>query len=123
MPPDGYRLAETLARAGRPALDRSGVDRQTFPYPVMAGVRSAQGYPIYLIQCNDLTDTCTDDRGHLLGSIEVVAKRLTPVRNADVEPLSCHVICVDNDGHIVGAPTAAMQAYLAAHPTSSSSTP
>lgn len=116
LPPDSPRLAETLAKAGRLSTNGTPIDNTTFPYPVEAGKKSPDGYPIYAIECSDLTKVCTGPTGEALGAIDVVAKQLTPIRNADVlnPQYHCALICTDNRGNLVGAVSPEMLQYLSA---------
>lgn len=112
MPADGPALTETLAKAGKDTGE-GAIDYDSFHYPVQGGVKSAEGYPIYLIECND--DTCVGAQGQDLGSRANVAKDLSPIRNSDVlnPAFHCDYVCTDPKGEVVGAVSATMEAYLA----------
>jgi hypothetical protein len=114
LPPDGPALRATLIKAGRPFPDHRLVDRSTFSYPVMAGKTSADGYPIYLLNCSDLTSACVDGQGRLVGSVGEVAKSITPIRNTDVinPQYHCSLLCTDKDHRLVGGVSADMLSYL-----------
>lgn len=117
MPVDSQALTDTLARAGRPSTEGSKVDSSTFPYPVLAGIKTADGYPVYLLRCAG--NVCIDTAGRDLGSRAEVAVRITPIRNSDVRnpQYHCDWVCTDAQGHVVGAIAPQMRAYLKLPPT------
>ena|ERR1700744_1308688 len=120
LPPDTKTVYEALAKAGRPTEHGEIIDTQTFPYPVVAGKVSTDGYPIYLIKCSDLTKMCTGPNGEVIGAITTVARNITPIRNIDVmNPLyHCAFICSDSKGAIVGSVSPEMVKYLTAQKAS-----
>lgn len=112
LPPDGQPVTDALAKAGRPAPGT--VDDATFPFPVASGRKSPDGYPIYLIECSDLTKTCVGPTGQAIGSLKQVAASITPIRNSDVmnPQYHCALLCTDAVGNVVGGVSPEMLQYL-----------
>lgn len=123
LPVDTQALSDTLARAGRPSTTHDKVDSTTFPYPVLAGIKTADGYPVYLLHCE--LNACFDAADQRIGSLTEVAARLTPIRNIDATnpTYRCNWVCTDAQGHVVGAISPAMRAYLTLPPLPPSSLP
>lgn len=120
IPADQPELAKTLNLAGRNNPDGTTTfDYDTFPFTVVNGQKSVGGYPIYLIECNRQSNTCVGEAGQSIGSIDDVAHRITTIRNHDViaHGYVCDKLCWDPDRHVVGAPSAAMIAWVQQHPT------
>src|SRR5581483_2110574 len=117
LPPNDPRIDDTLAKAAQIATE-SGVaqDSGTFPFPVAAGTRSPDGYPIYLLECNVEANTCFGGEGQAYGTIAKTADQLTPIRNSDAMRYKCiQRVCVDTAGNYVGAISSVMQTYWEAH--------
>lgn len=119
VPFDSAILTDTLAKAGRPNPDTGALDVDTFPFPVEGSAKTPDGYPIYAIECDRATNQCVGPTGHPIGSIEDVAKTITPIRNTDVlnPRFTCFQICYDAMQNLVGAVSPEMQAYLTAQKT------
>jgi hypothetical protein len=120
LPPDSEDVKLALTLAGRYNSDGTQLfDYDTFNYTVMNGDKSRDGYPMYLIECDRETSTCTGEAGQALGSIDDVAAKITVIRNRDViaNGYACDKLCWDPDHHVVGAPSKAMAAWVARHPS------
>lgn len=120
IPEDNMLLAGTLQQAGKnnPKAEK-GVDYDTFAFPVTNGKTNPDGYPIYLISCDD-NGQCISWGNRPVGSIDDVAAVITTIRNKDVISgnYRCDKLCWDKDEHIVGAPSEAMVTWLKTHPQS-----
>lgn len=118
IPDDNMALEGTLAQAGtNNPLAKGGVDYDTFTYPVTNAKTNPDGYPIYLISCDE-QGQCIGWGNKPIGTINDVAASITNIRNKDVvgHGYTCDKLCTDADGHIVGAPSEAMIAWLEEHP-------
>lgn len=79
----------------------------TYPFPVVNGKASREGYPIYAMTCYyDEYAGCYGESGQFLGSVKYVASKLTPVSTQDAmrKDWNCEYICTDNEDNVVGAP-------------------
>lgn len=118
IPADSMATEGTLQQAGKdnPKAEK-GVDYDTFAYPVINARKNPQGYPVYLLSCDD-QGQCISWGNKPVGSINDVAATITQIRNADViaKGYNCDKLCYDADGHIVGAPSPAMVAWVQTHP-------
>ena len=113
LPPDDPKAIWALQNAG--AADPNGgvIDNRTFPFATSSGVKSRDGYPIYLIECNVGSHQCVGETGQPIGSASQVADMITPVRNADALRYRClDWICVDLQGNVVGSIAPAMRPYM-----------
>ena len=114
LPPDDPKALWALQNAGAADPDGGAVNLNTFPFATSSGVKSRDGYPIYLIECNAGSHQCVGETGQPIGSAIQVAKTITPVRNADALRYSCpDWICIDPQGNVVGSVALVMRPYLA----------
>lgn len=119
MPEDSYNLKATLETAGKVHGDEA-IDYDSYAYPVENGNKTADGYPVFLIECDIHKEVCTDTSGQVIGTLRMVAENLTPVRNSDVmrADWACREgLCLDASGAVVGAIQPDMETWLAANPT------
>ncbi len=114
LPPDDPKALWALQNAGAADPDGGAVNLSTFPFATSSGVKSRDGYPIYLIECNVGSHQCVGETGQSIGSATQVADTITPVRNTDALRYSCpDSVCIDPQGNVVGSVAPAMRAYLA----------
>lgn len=113
LPPDDPRVNDVIAKAAQVARETgTAQDIATFSFPVAAGSKSPDGYPIYQMECNVEANTCFGGEGQAYGTIIKMADQLTPIRNSDAMTYTCiQRVCVDQTGNYVGAISSAMQAY------------
>ena len=113
LPPDDPKAVWALQNAGAAAPDGGAIDTITFPFATSSGVKSHDGYPIYLIECNVGSHQCVGETGQPIGSATQIANTITPVRNADALRYHCpDWICIDSQGNVVGSVAPAMRPYL-----------
>jgi hypothetical protein len=113
LPPDDPKALWALQNAGAADQNGGAIDSSTFPFATSSGVKSRDGYPIYLIECNVDSHQCVGETGQPIGSATQVANTITPVRNADALRYSCpDWICVDILGNVVGSVAPAMRSRL-----------
>jgi len=114
LPPDDPKVLWALQNAGSTDPDGGAVNLDTFPFATSSGIKSRDGYPIYLIECNAGSHQCVGETGQPIGDATQVANTITPVRNTDALRYSCaDWICIDPQGNVVGSVVPAMRAYLA----------
>ena len=107
-PTDIYRdnvfMAKLLAKV--PSFGEYDLNTKTFPYAIVNGQVSMDGYPIYAMTCDFLYQLdCYGEDGQYLGSLHHVAAKMTPVSTQDTTRVGwfCNHICIDADENIVGA--------------------
>ena len=117
LPPDDPRVSDVMVKASQVASKTdTAQELDTFPFPVAAGIRSPDGYPIYLLECNVEANTCFGGEGQAYGTLVKTADQLTPIRNSDAMRYTCiQRICVDLASNYVGAISSTMQTYWDAH--------
>lgn len=113
LPPDDPKALWALQNAGAADPNGGAIDGSTFPFATSSGMKSKDGYPIYLIECNVGSHQCVGETGQPIGSATQVADTMTPVRNADALRYHCpDWICTDPQGNVVGSVAPPMRAYL-----------
>jgi hypothetical protein len=113
LPPDDPKSLWALQNAGGEGPNGEAIDSSTFPFATSSGMKSRDGYPIYLIECNAGSHQCVGETGQHIGSAAQVADTITPVRNADALRYHCpDWICVDPQGNVVGSVAPAMRSHL-----------
>ena len=113
LPPDDPKALWALNNAGAADPNGGAIDSSTFPFATSSGVKSKDGYPIYLIECNVGSHQCVGETGQPIGSASQVADTITPVRNADALRYHCpDWVCVDPQGNVVGSVAPGMRPHL-----------
>ena len=113
LPPDDPKALWALNNAGAADPNGGAIDSSTFPFATSSGVKSRDGYPIYLIECNVGSHQCVGETGQPIGSASQVADTITPVRNADALRYHCpDWVCVDPQGNVVGSVAPGMRPHL-----------
>lgn len=115
QPNDGSEVVEVMSKMYDIQYAPAGINYDAFYYPIQSGVSEGYGYPIYLIECNDQTDTCVGPTGEAIGNEAEVAEHLNPIRNFDVihNNYACHLICRNAKGDIIGKASSEVITYLA----------
>lgn len=113
LPSDDPKALWALNNAGAADPNGGAIDSSTFPFATSSGVKSRDGYPIYLIECNVGSHQCVGETGQPIGSASQVADTITPVRNADALRYHCpDWVCVDPQGNVVGSVAPGMRPHL-----------
>ena len=89
-----------------PSYSEYDLNTKTFPYAVVNGQVSMDGYPVYAMTCDFLYQLdCYGEDGQYLGSLHHVASKMTPVSTSDTNRIGwfCNFICIDADENVVGA--------------------
>jgi hypothetical protein len=113
LPRDDPKALWALNNAGAADPNGGAIDSSTFPFATSSGVKSRDGYPIYLIECNVGSHQCVGETGQPIGSTAQIAATITPVRNADALRYHCSDwICIDLQGNVVGSVAPTMRPYV-----------
>lgn len=97
-------MTKLLAKV--PSFGEYDLNTRTFPYAVVNGQVSREGYPIYAMTCDFLyMKDCYGEDGQYLGPMHYVASKMTPVSTFEASTFGwyCDFICLDADENIVGA--------------------
>lgn len=97
-------MAKLMAKM--PSFGEYDLNTKTYPFAVVNGLASRDGYPIYAMTCDFLyMKDCYGEDGQYLGPLYYVASKMTPVSTSDTATVGwyCDFICIDADENIVGA--------------------
>lgn len=75
-------------------------------YPMLNGVKTIEGYPVFYFECDEITTICVDAAGYPIGQIEEAAFRLPPInpRSMKEGTAICKLgLCYDNRGRLIGS--------------------
>lgn len=83
-----------------------------YNYPTLIK-KNKDGYPIFDMDCNEHTDSCTDGIG-TANNFRIIAENMPVIRLNDLtNGYKCNYICRDPDGQIVGSdPLTTHKKYL-----------